>query len=150
MGTFLDDLDGHEGYGARRLPDGTLTATWSAATRRFDAYVASCSCGWRGGEHPADDDGYDAAVSEWAADHARPLLVAGIRTDVSDAVTEAQQAIAELTVERPLAGRRALDDLARWADQMRLRLGPPAATGVGRRSQEPAGQPPRRRPGRSR
>lgn len=59
MGSYLEDLDGHEGYGARRLPDGTLTATWSTATARFDAYIAACSCGWLGGEHRPAEDGYE-------------------------------------------------------------------------------------------
>jgi hypothetical protein len=57
MGVILDDLWEHEGYGARRLPDGTLTETSSAATASFDAYVASCGCGWHGGDHPPTEDG---------------------------------------------------------------------------------------------
>lgn len=74
MGSIIEDLYDHEGYGARLLPDGTLTATWSAETASFEAYVAACSCGWRGGEHPPTDEGYDAAVDAWEHDHARPLL----------------------------------------------------------------------------
>ncbi len=49
---ILDDLYDHEGYGARRLPDGTVTGTWSAETATFEAYIASCGCGWHGGTTP--------------------------------------------------------------------------------------------------
>ncbi len=52
MGAIYDDLEGHEGFAARRLPDGTLTATWTAATASFSSYVAACGCGWKGGEDP--------------------------------------------------------------------------------------------------
>ena len=37
MGTFIDDLDDHEGYADRRLPNGQLTGgVWTYATREFD------------------------------------------------------------------------------------------------------------------
>ena len=52
MGVILDDLWGHEGYGARRLADGTRTGMWALATANFEAYVASCGCGWEDGAHP--------------------------------------------------------------------------------------------------
>jgi hypothetical protein len=53
MGRFLEDLWDHEGYGARPLPDGTRSGTWTAATAAFSAHVAACSCGWHGErEHP--------------------------------------------------------------------------------------------------
>jgi hypothetical protein len=32
MGMILDDLEDHEGYTARRLPDRTLTSTWTRDT----------------------------------------------------------------------------------------------------------------------
>ena len=48
MGTFLDDLDDHEGYADRRLPNGQLAGgVWTYATREFTAYVAACGCGWQ-------------------------------------------------------------------------------------------------------
>ena len=48
MGTFLDDLDDHEGYADRRLPNGQLAGgVWTYATREFTAYVAVCECGWQ-------------------------------------------------------------------------------------------------------
>ncbi len=57
MGATYDDLDGHEGYAARRLPDGTLTSSWTAATAAFSSYVAKCECGWSGGDHAPTDEG---------------------------------------------------------------------------------------------
>ncbi|MEA2826968.1 MAG: hypothetical protein QOG43_1407 [Actinomycetota bacterium] len=48
MGALLDDLYDHEGFAARRLADGTLTATWTKETAKFDAYVAACDCGCGG------------------------------------------------------------------------------------------------------
>jgi hypothetical protein len=84
VGVIIEDLYDHEGYGVRRLPDGTLTATWSAETAAFDAYVAACGCGWHGGEHPPTDDGYEAAVDQWEHDHARPLLAKAVPIAVGD------------------------------------------------------------------
>jgi hypothetical protein len=75
MGVVIEGLWDHEGYAARRLPDGNLTGTWTAATREFTAHVAACGCGWRGaGEHPPTEAGEDLAVEEWDAEHAAPLL----------------------------------------------------------------------------
>lgn len=146
MGSYLEDLDGHEGYGTRRLPDGTLTATWSTATARFDAYVAACSCGWVGGEHPVDDDGYDAAVGEWETEHARPLLAVTLPAEVADTVKAAKDALARLTTERPAAARRALDDTGRWADTLRTIVDAQRAVPEHDRADRPMRQPPRRRP----
>jgi hypothetical protein len=76
MGTFLDDLDDHEGYPDRRLPDGRLAdGVWTYATREFTAYVAVCGCGWQAaGEHPPTEDGEQAAVDQWRSEHAQPEL----------------------------------------------------------------------------
>jgi hypothetical protein len=76
MGTFLDDLDDHEGYADRRLPNGQLAGgVWTYATREFTAYVAVCGCGWRAsGEHPPTEDGEEAAVDQWRSEHATPEL----------------------------------------------------------------------------
>jgi hypothetical protein len=67
MGTFIDDLDDHEGYADRRLPNGQLAGgVWTYATRHFTAYVAVCGCGWQAsGEHPPTEDGEEAAVDQW-------------------------------------------------------------------------------------
>jgi hypothetical protein len=76
MGTFIDDLDDHEGYADRRLPNGQLAGgVWTYATRQFAAYVAACGCGWQAtGEHPPTEDGEEAAVDQWRSEHAEPEL----------------------------------------------------------------------------
>jgi hypothetical protein len=76
MGTFLEDLDDHEGYADRRLPNGQLAGgVWTYATRHFTAYVAVCGCGWQAsGEHPPTEDGEEAAVEQWRSEHATPEL----------------------------------------------------------------------------
>jgi hypothetical protein len=75
MGTILDDLYDHEGYAVRRLPDGTLTGTWTHATREFTAYLAGCDCGWHGtGEYPPTEEGWELAVEAWQKEHAEPEL----------------------------------------------------------------------------
>jgi hypothetical protein len=76
MGTFLDDLDDHEGYADRRLPNGQLAGgVWTYATREFTAYVAVCGCGWQAtGEYPPTEDGEEAAIDQWRSEHATPEL----------------------------------------------------------------------------
>jgi hypothetical protein len=75
MGVILEDLYDHEGYAARRLPDGTLTGTWTAATREFTAHLAACGCGWRGTRPwPPTEDGEELAVQQWRREHGEPLL----------------------------------------------------------------------------
>ena len=75
MGSLIEDLWDHEGYAARRLPDGTLTGTWSYATREFTAFVPACGCGWSGDrEHPPTEAGEEAAIGQWRVEHAEPLL----------------------------------------------------------------------------
>jgi hypothetical protein len=73
MGVILDDLYDHEGYAVRRLPDGTLTGVWTAATREFTAYVAGCECGWRGTRSwPPTEEGEELAVQQWRREHGEP------------------------------------------------------------------------------
>jgi hypothetical protein len=75
MGVVIEDLWDHEGYGARRLPDGTLTGTWTAATREFTAFVAACGCGWRAStQHLPTEAGEELAIDQWRAEHAEGLL----------------------------------------------------------------------------
>ena len=75
MGVIIEDLWDHEGYAARRLPDGTLTGTWTHATREFTAYLAACGCGWRGTrQYPPTEDGEELAVDQWRREHGEPLL----------------------------------------------------------------------------
>ena len=74
MGVVIEDLWDHEGYAARRLPDGTLTGTWTQVGG-FDAYVAACGCGWRGTVgYPPTDIGEELAVDHWRLEHAEPLM----------------------------------------------------------------------------
>jgi len=115
MGVVLDDLYDHEGYGARRLADGTLTGSWSNASATFDCYVACCGCGWQGGDHPPTEDGYESAVEEWAVDHARPLLARAVPDEVTSMMHTLEKAIAALMHERPLAGLSTLRSLSTWA-----------------------------------
>ncbi len=119
MGTVIEDLHDHEGYGGRRLPDGTLTGVWSAETAKFEAYVASCGCGWHGGHHPPTEAGYESAVEEWEADHARPLLAEAIPDTVRTAINDAKRAVADLIAQRPEAARRALHEVSVWSEHQR-------------------------------
>jgi hypothetical protein len=67
MGVVREGLYDHEGYAARKLPNGTQTGTWTQATAAFTAYVAACACGWTATtEHPPTEAGEDAALSDWA------------------------------------------------------------------------------------
>jgi hypothetical protein len=75
MGTLIGDLWDHEGYATRRLPDGTLTGTWSLATADVTAYLPTCGCGWHADRaYPPTEDGEAAAIAQWRAEHAEPLL----------------------------------------------------------------------------
>ena len=117
MGTVIEDLYDHEGYGARRLPDGSLTGTWSAETANFDAYVAACGCGWRGGDpHPPTEEGYESAVDEWERARARPLLAQTVPADLARRIRQVERDVAKLMKECPAAGLKALHELATWAD----------------------------------
>ncbi len=143
MGVILDDLYDHEGYGARRLPDGTLTGAWSAETATFEAYIASCGCGWHGGDHPPTEDGYEAAVEEWESSHARPLYARTVPDDVRSSIRTVKQSVSELVGERPLAGLEALRSLATWAsatvDRLQTSLAPSTNT-LERRRRNPPGR----------
>jgi hypothetical protein len=75
MGTIVEDLWDHEGYAVRRLPDGTLTSG-TQATAEFTAYLAACSCGWRGSvTYTPTQAGEEFAVAQWRWEHAEGLLV---------------------------------------------------------------------------
>ncbi len=99
-----------------------MTATWSTDSAPFDSYLAACSCGWHGGEHPPTDDGYESALDEWKADHARPLLAETVPAAVATSIKEAKQAVGRLMRDRPEAARRALDELDAWTAHRRQRL----------------------------
>ena len=75
MGVVIEGLEDHEGYATRRLPDGTLTGTWTHATRAFTGYVAACGCGWHASlDHPPIEAGEELAIEQWRSEHAEPLL----------------------------------------------------------------------------
>ena len=118
MGTIYDDLEGHEGYALRRLPDGTLTGAWTAETSAFSSYVAACECRWTGGEYPATEDGYADAVDEWDDRHARPLLAQTVPAEVRHKISEMKQALVELVDQRPIAGLKAASELVTWAEAL--------------------------------
>jgi hypothetical protein len=78
-GPYAGMLGGHEGYAAIALPDGSLTATWTADTV-IAAHVAACACGWTAlTRHPGTEAGEDAAVAQWERDHLNPLIAAAER-----------------------------------------------------------------------
>ncbi len=145
MGVILDDLWEYEGYGARRLADGTHTGMWSVATASFEAYVASCGCGWQGRAHPPTKHGYESAAEEWEDDHARPLLARTVPDDVRSLIRDTEHSVSALLDERPLAGVEALRSLTRWAgatvDRLATSLG---ATAPGTITKGPGHQPPGR------
>jgi hypothetical protein len=67
--------DDHEGYAARKLPGGKLTATSTHQTREFVGYVAECACYWTGTRvHPPTEEGREAAEDEWDREHLQPLI----------------------------------------------------------------------------
>jgi hypothetical protein len=76
MGTFVEDLDDHEGFADRRLANGGLAwGVWSRDTLDWTGYVAACGCGWRGNlDYPPTEDGEQDAVQAWRSGHAEPLL----------------------------------------------------------------------------
>jgi hypothetical protein len=117
MGAVLDDLYDHEGFGARRLSDGTLTDSWTQATAKFDAYVAACDCGWRGDEdRPPTDAGYEIALDDWERDHARPQLARTVPARVIRMIGELRTEVGALAKERPAAAQQALRDVRAWTD----------------------------------
>ncbi len=130
MGTTLDDLYEHEGYAARKLPDGTLTGTWSAATKEFLAFVPACSCSRRGGslddyenwygstEYPPTEAGEEAAIDEWERIHARPLLGSTLPVGLDDEVTELLHRLRTLAEQRPTAVLPTLRRIERATDDL--------------------------------
>jgi len=148
MGAMYGDLDGHEGYAARQLRDGTLTGTWTTETRQFDAYVAACGCGWNGtSRHDATEDGYEAALDEWDVAHARPLLRHAVPAHVRESVSEACRSIRALVDERPDAALKVLGDLDRWRVDIgqRVQEVAPAALAQARLDRLGLDRPPGRR-----
>lgn len=97
MGMIFEDLEDHEGYAARRLPDGTFTSTWTLDTDVFEAYVGASSCGWTGTDaYPPTGAGRMAAEDQWEHAHARPLLETAVPARISELVDNLRQETAEL------------------------------------------------------
>lgn len=115
MGAIFEDLEDHEGYAARRLPDGTVTTRWTVVTAEFQAYVAACGCGWTGTDHPPTEEGREEAVAAWESGHALALLSHTVPHGVAEVVAEARRAVGELARRRPLAAMAVLRDLSTWA-----------------------------------
>lgn len=126
MGRIYEDLEDHEGYVARYAAPDPGGATESAGA----AHVGVCACGWRGDAHPADDDGYDAALEEWDDRHAQPLLAITPPCAVRDQAAELRRGLASLAAERPAAALAAAEELRRFAEALAARAqaalhGPP-------------------------
>jgi hypothetical protein len=120
VGYVREGLYDHEGYATRKLPDGTLTGTWTATTAAFVAYVARCECGWAATtEHPPTQAGADAALDDWAAhaDQQQAAQQARRRRDLAE-VLRALGRLAEL-VDQPAT----LPRVARAADRARRLAG---------------------------
>lgn len=119
MGMILDDLDDHEGYAARRLPDRTLTSTWTRDTAAFEAYVAACSCGWSGRhDHPPTEHGRTTAEDEGEVHHAQPLLALAVPARVRELADNLREEVAELADDRALAARAVTHRLAGWCEHV--------------------------------
>ena len=115
MGMILDDLEDHEGYAARRLPDRTLTSTWTRDTDAFKAYLAACLCGWTGRHDPPTEHGRATAEDEREVHHAQPLLVTAVLAHVRELIDNLHEEVAELANDRPLAARAVAHRLAGWS-----------------------------------
>ena len=121
-GPYAEQIgDGHEGYAARVLPDGTLTATWTRETREFTGYVAACECGWQDTvRHPPTDAGEEAADADWSREHLAALIGRAARGWGEWA--ERVAARARVVAEHAAAGRyaAAVTALRRLADDVEL------------------------------
>jgi hypothetical protein len=119
MGMLFGDLEDHEGYAARRLPDGTPTSTWIRDSATFDAYVGACTCGWTTtDQHPPTAAGRTAAEDQWELAHARPLLTAAVPARVTELVNNLREETAELADHRPLAARTVAQRLTAWSEHI--------------------------------
>ena len=142
MGSVYEDLDGHEGYAMRRLPDGTMTGSWTPETAVFSAYVAACECDWRGRDHAPTEEGHEEAIDEWDRRHAQPLLAQAVPRNVRRLVRELKQVLEDLVDERPAAGVKAIREVAQWASAIEARASGVEGAPMARPSE---GRPDRRR-----
>jgi hypothetical protein len=108
MGAIVDDLEGHEGYPRRQLPDGTTTSWWTSDTARSTDRIAACDCGWIGRRrYEPTETGYDAPLEEWECDHARPLLEHVIPDWLQQLLRDTMRALRDLAAQRPHASATA-------------------------------------------
>ncbi|MEA2828509.1 MAG: hypothetical protein QOG43_2948 [Actinomycetota bacterium] len=142
MGSVYEDLEGHEGFAMRRLPDGTMTGSWTAEAAVCSSYVAACECSWRGGDHAPTEKGYEEAIGEWDRRHAQPLLAQAVPRNVRRVVREMKQILNDLVDERPAAGLRAIREVAQWANAIDAQASGVEEAPVAR----PSGGRPNRRP----
>lgn len=90
-GAYADQIGyhRHEGYADRLMPDGEFSnGEWSARypADAHVAFVAACSCGWRGTDHYLPtDSGEEQAVDQWDRDHLQPLIRAEARNHTAPA-----------------------------------------------------------------
>ena len=137
MGSIYEDLEGHEGYAMRRLPDGTTTSSWTAETATFTSYVAACECDWRGGDYAPTEVGYEEALDEWDRRHAQPLVAQAIPENVKEVLREMKEILIDLVDVRPAAGLKAVQEVEEWAKAVGAQaIGPEhaALTGPSRRA----------------
>jgi hypothetical protein len=120
MGSVYENLEGHEGFAMRRLPDGTTTSSW-AVEAVFSSYVAACECDWRGGDYAPTEEGYEEAIDEWDRRHAQPLVAQGVPRSVGRMIREMKQILNDLVDERPAVGVKALRDVPQWASAIEAR-----------------------------
>lgn len=125
MGSIYEDLEGHEGYAMRRLPDGTTTSSCTAETAAFTSYVAACACDWRGGEYAPTEVGHDEALDDWDRRHAQPLLAQSVPGNVKEMLREMKQILTDLVDVRPAAGVKAVQELEEWAKAAGARVSGP-------------------------
>jgi hypothetical protein len=119
MGMIIDDLEDHEGYATRRLPDRTLTSTWTRDTNTFDAYVAACSWDWTGRhDHPPTEHGRTTAGDGWKLHHGQPLLATAVPARIRELVDNLHEEVAELADNCPLAARAVANRLAGWSEHV--------------------------------
>jgi hypothetical protein len=122
-GPYADQVGNHEGYAARELPDGTLTAVWTAETAECVAQIAACDCGWYGTtRHSATEDGDEAALEDWHRLHLQPLIaVARAGWPVwATRVAERARAVAEhIANDRPDRAALLIERLAEDVDTWR-------------------------------
>jgi hypothetical protein len=114
-GPYADQVEQHEGHAASKFSDGTASA--------LNAYLATCSCGWSGDvEHPATEEGEEAAEAQWKAEHLGPLIDtarAGWDTWPDELVRQAGYVRDRVKAADPAEALRVLDQMIADVDSRR-------------------------------